>query len=460
VRRGYPYLAGAFALAIGLCPLGVQGQIPEPLGGAWIDGTLSFRLENDDGESELRTGFDLGLSTATRTQLLRFSGNFGLTVPLDDLDTTDFDDPRYELEYLRDNGQSRISANAFFETTDVDGTAVVFDPGADLGDFDEIDLIEDEGTRERRQLSLGLEWGLQDPVGGTLFYNLDEIDYRDTSDPDLVDSRSTEISGSLRADADRTLRFVLDASRRLTEEDSTAFNPETKTERLRAGLGLAWQMTPVLGLDGRLGWSEITETQTIGGIDFVDEEEGSELALAFTLDRPNGTWALGYDRALTSVGTQDTLQLTRQVGLPRGAVVTASLGMHHMPSGETYAIGAFDYGRDTRRGRINLSARRDAEVNSDNLEVLRNQIRASYSEDLPDGARWTVSASFFQSDYTDPAEADVATSQLSLNYARPLTADWELSSGIRLSETHEEGTDTDRSTTVFIGLERQFRLRP
>jgi hypothetical protein len=460
VRRTRPYLAGVSALAVGLCPLALHSQIPEALGGVWIDGTLNFRLESEDGEPEFRTGFDLGLSTATRTQLLRFSGDFGLTVPLEDIDTADFDDPRYQLEYLRDNGQSRISASAFIETSDIDGTAVIFDPGADPGDFDEIELVEDDGTRERRQLSLGLEWGLRDPVGGTLVYDVNETEYSGTNDPDLVDSRSTAVSGSLRLDADRTLSFVIDALHRLTEEEANLLNPETETEVVRAGLGTQWQMTPVLLLDGRLGWSEITETLTVGSTSFIDEEEGAEIALAFTLDRPNGSWALGYDRALTGVGAQDTLRLTRELALPRGAVVTASLGARYMPSGETYAIGSFDYGRDTRRGRIGLSASRDAEVNSDDFEVLRSRLRASYSEDLPDGASWTVSGSFFESDFTNPAEPDLATGQLSLNYARPLTPEWDLSGGIRLRETHEEGEDTDRSTTVFLSLERQFRLRP
>jgi hypothetical protein len=460
VRRARPYLAGVSALAIGLCPLSLQGQIPEPLGGVWIEGALSFRLESDDDEPEFRTGFDLGLSSATRTQLLRFSGDFGLTVPLDDIGETDFDDPRYELEYLRDNGQSRISASAFIETSDIDGTAVVFDPDADPGDFDEFDLIEDDGTRERRQLSAALEWGLRDPVGGTLFYEFNETTYSDTADPDLVDSRSTEISGDLRLNADRTLRFVLDASRRLTKEDGNQFIPETETDILRTGLGSLWQMTPVLEFDGRLGWAEITETRSVGAADIVDAEKGAEIALAFALDRPNGSWALGYDRALTGVGEQDTLRLTRALELPRGAAIIASLGARYMPSGETYAIGSFDYGRDTRRGRISLSASRDAEVNSDDFEVLRSRLRASYSEDLPDGASWTVSGGFFGSDYADPAEADIATTQLSLNYARPLTRDWDLSGGIQLRETREEGIDTERATTVFLSLERQFRLRP
>jgi hypothetical protein len=268
------------------------------------------------------------------------------------------------------------------------------------------------------------------------------------------------VSGSLRLDADPTLRFVLDTSHRLTEEDGNAFNPETETEVTRAGLGTSWQMTPVLTFGGRLGWAEITETQTILGTSFVDEETGAEIALAFTLDRPNGNWALGYDRVLTSVGAQDTLQLTRALELPRGGVISASFGARHMPSGETYAIGALDYGRDTRRGRISLTASREAEVNSDDFEVLRSRLRANYGEDLPNGASWAISGSFFESDYTDPAESDVATAQLLVDYAVPLTREWDLSSGIRLRETREDGADTERSTTIFLSLERQFTLRP
>jgi hypothetical protein len=169
---------------------------------------------------------------------------------------------------------------------------------------------------------------------------------------------------------------------------------------------------------------------------------------------------LDYDHRLVETGTQDTLRLTRALDLPRGARLSTSLGARHMPSGETYPIGTLDYSRDTQRGRISLSLSHDAVSNNDDEEVLRSQIRASYREELPAGARWSITGTVADSEFTDPALADITSAQLSFTYAMPLTRDWDLASGVRLRETREEGVAAQQNSTVFLSLERRFFLRP
>jgi len=453
MRLGRSYLAGVAALAIGSCPVALWAQVPEELGGLLVEGDLSFRLESDDGEPEFRTGFDFGIRSATRTQILRFSGDYGLVVPLDGDGDTEFLDPTYRAEYLRNNGQTQITVSGFFQSTDVDGFALVFDPDADPDDFDEGDLVDDDGTRQRHDLDLGFEWGLRDPVGGTLSYSRSEITFIDTADPDLTDSLTTELAGTLRLDADPTLRIILDASHLMREEDDI---PSTETDTRRAGVRTIWEMTPVLTFDGRLGWTRTVETEF--GVD--DVREGAEIAIDLGLDRPNGNWELSYDRVLTGVGNQNTLAVTRELALPGGADVAASLGVTHMPSGEHYGIGFLRYDRATQRGRINLFASRNVQVNSDDDEVIRDRFQASYSEPLPWGGSWSLSGSVFASDFTDPAENDLTTGQVSVNYAMPLTRDWDLSSGVTWREIREDGSDTDRESFLFISLERSFEFRP
>lgn len=455
--RGTSYLAGAGALALISWPLVMLAQgIPEAEGGARLTAGLDLRLEVDDGDPEFRTGFDLDLITATRTQQLSFSGDFGLTVPLDDVDTATFTDPSYGVGYLRDTGRSRFAFSAEYSETDIERLRQLDDdPGSP---FDESLLtLTEDGSQERRQVQASLELGLNDPVGGELRYSYDETLYTDVTDPDLEDTLLHQIGAGLRLDVDPTLSFSLDGEYQWTQVDG--LTPETE-DRSRLGLGATWQLRPELQLTGSLAYVRLVTDTTVLGVTTRAEQEGVNLSFGAMLDRPNGGYRFSLDRTLNEPGFVTTVALGRNFSLPRGAMIDARIGMTDLPDGNTYAIGGASYSRENGRGgTLNLSLDRSAVINDDDEAVLRTTTRANYVGVLSDISTWSLAGTVIDSDFTDPMTSDIQATELSLRYNRELTEDWELSTGVRYRETRQAGSDPSERSTLFFSLQRTFEIR-
>ena len=454
------YLLGATATVFCLTALGASGQIAEENGGAQVAADLRFRLESEDGEASLRTGLDLNLLTATRTQSLRFSTDFGVVVPFDGDDDVTMADPRYTVSYLRDNGRSRINVNLSYRETDVDGQIIDPDPEQEPEpgeDFDETDLIADDGTRQQTSARVGLTWGLIDPWGGSISYGLSSRRYVGTSDPDLIDRDTQSLGIDLRFDLDPTVQLTTGVSARLSEDDNATMR---EVEAISSYIGLSWQIAPDLRFSGQAGYSENTVTQMVMGSPVSSRTEGATLGLNLTLDLPNGSLSWDADRRLTTLGLITETGLSRTLSLPRGRSVEARIGVAGMPSGEAYWIGSLGYSQDTRLGQFSLAASRSVAVNSEDDEVLRSALRASYGQDLANGASWSVSGSYNLSEFTDPTEADRESTRLSLNYNTPLTQDWDLATGVRWQETRTDGAASSDRNTIFVSVERRFSWRP
>ena len=451
MKRAAPYLAGASALAAALWAPGLWAQVAEADGGARFVGQLDMSLEIDDGETTYRTGFDIDLISATRTQRLSFSTDVGLELDLSNFET-DWADPSYQLEYLRDNGQSRITALIGYASREVDGSILDLSTA-----FDETDLIEDDGTRESRQLNLGFEWGMQDPFGGNLSYTYSDTIYTDTSDPDLFDRTSETLSGSLRFDIDRTLSVTLDASAQLTQEEDLT---QSETETLRAGVGVNWQLRPDIALNGRVGLSRVEQDQLLFGI-FPSNtvREGGEASLSATFDRPNGNYGLSWSTGLNTLGRQSTIELSRSLELPNGRSLSGSIGQTFLPTGPDFTIGSLSYSQETQRGQIEVSASRAASVSALDAEVVRTQLTAGYSGELNNNASWSITGTWLDSDFVNPINPDIRSSNLSLRYNMMLTSDWDLATGISLRETREDGSAANDRATLFLTLERTFVVR-
>lgn len=452
------YVAGASALAIVAWPFVIVAQgIAEADGGARVEAGLDLRLELDDGDPEFRTGFDVDLITATRTQRLSFSGDFGLTVPLNDFGDSEFRDPRYGVQYLRDNGQSRFTFSASFSERDIDSLRFLDD---ELNaDFDEDLLTQSEdGTREVRGLEASLEVGVNDPLGAVLSYSFDEIRFFDVVDPDLEDTRSDEVNLSFRLDVDPTLSFNINGQFRFTETVSI-LGEEEEEEFTSLGAGVTWQALPELELTANLARSRLVTDTTFGGTTLRDDESGLSYTLGAFLDRPNGSYAFSLDRSLNTLGFETTTDVTRAFELARGGNVSVSLGFTDLPTSSTFAIGSVSFAREMQDGDVSFSLARSATVNGDDEAVLRTIADASVGRDLPRDARLSLSGTLTDSDFTNPAEADVSSARLSLDYSRPLTEEWNFASGVSVQFTEEDGLDNDTDSRLFLSLERRFTLR-
>ena len=376
-----------------------------------------------------------------------------MTVPLDDLGATDLSDPRYRLSYLRDTGRSRFTADLSFLRRDIDPA----DPDT-TGVFEETDLIEDSGAQEVTELSTGLEWGLTDPFGGSVALSVRDSRYVGTTDPDLTDSLLSTARAGLRFDVDPTLRFTVDVLGRIEEEaDAT----DTRTESTRLNVGTVWAMAPDLLFDATLGGVWIETGRTILGMRTVTPTRGAEGNFGLVLERPNGSYTLSYDNTLAAVGRTQTLTVGRALELPRGAAVSLAGGVTVLPSGTEYAVGRVSYARETARGgEIGLSLDHSAAVNSADNDVQRTLFQARYAQELPGGASWSIAGSYIESRFVDPAENDLSSAQLALNYQMPINRDWDLRTGLSLRETREDTAGSSQSSTVFVSVERRFSWRP
>lgn len=461
MMRGASYLARSsamvLALAAGAWVLGAHAQVADADGGARLDGGIDLRLVLDDGTPEFRTGFDLALISATRTQRLSFSGDFGITVPLEDIKTTDLSDPRYALNYLRDTGRSRVGIGAFLQRSALDRlTRLEPDPEAP---FDEDDLtLTNDGTRERYGANAGVEWGLNDPVGGSLSYSFSETRYEDTTDPDLLDQQRQSAAAGLRWDASRNWQLTLDGSWQLSEEGDTVTTGETR-ETTRLGLGTTWQAMPDISIDGSVTQTRIDTETTVLGVTTRSVREGVDLALGMSMDRPNGGYRYDISRILNTPGYVTRISVSRSLALPRGTDLSATIGLAELPSGNVYGTGGITYGSETPRGALSASFDYDVAVNSDDDEVQRAILRAGYRSDLAHGARWSLSGQLTHSTYVMGTEPDIASARLSLDYSRPLTEDWDLSTGVTWRATREDGADQTEESTLFLSLERRFTFR-
>lgn len=455
--QGSAYRAGPWAsLALGVCAVAASAQVAEDEGGARAVAGFDIRLEVDNGDPELRTGFDLDLITATRTQRLGFSGDFGLTVPLDNIDAASMTDPRYGIDYLRDTGRSRFTFSADYSETDIASLRALED---DLEtEFDESTLtISEDGSRERRQAAIGLVLGLNNPVGVDLRYSYDETLYTDVTDPDLEDRRRDAFSAGLRLDVDPTLSFNLNTLWRHTDTEGATPDEETRRE---VGLSASWQALPELRLTGSATYVNIVTDTIAMMVPSRTEQSGVNLGLGATLDRPNGSYRLNFSRNLSTLGYTNSVELGRDWELARGAEIDAQLGLVELPNGSVYPTAGLSYSRDTAPGgRLNLSLNRTAAINSDDDEVLRTVLRASYGADLAQGARWSLSGRLTDSDYVNGTEPDIASARLSASYSRPLTEDWDLSAGLSWQVTREDGAADDTDNRIFLSLERRFTFR-
>lgn len=460
LRRGASYLAGAAfgagVLAAAAWPLIVAAQgVPEAEGGARAEAGVDFRLELDNGNPEFRTGFDLDLITATRTQRLTFSGDFGLVVPLDDIEAAELTDPGYGVDFLRDTGRLRLGVIAEFTEIDIDRLRQEEDDP--LIGFDESTLtLTDDGTRERALAQVALELGLTDPIGAEVRYRFNETLYNDVTDPNLTDSRMDEISTALRFDVDPTLRFSLDGQWRQTDSEGVAREEELRT---RLGGGVAWQALPDLMLEASLAHAAITTDTTVLGVTTRAENEGINITVGFELDRPNGGYSFDASRLLHVTGFVERFELARNLELARGGALSFSIGATQLPSDALEAVGSLSYGRETARGELDLSLTHDATLNADDNEVRRTILRVGYSEEFPQGARWSLSGRLTDSAFITGTDADVATARVSVGYNRPLTEVWGLGAGVSWQLTREAGAADDTDSRIFLSLERRFTLR-
>ncbi len=410
-------LASALAIAVGLgAPAWSQDR-----GGITLQFDVSQRLElqlpsGGDTITQALTGLGFIYTTETRTDRLSFSTGFDLRA-IDGPSTAGFEtdilNPRVTLAYSRTGAAATLSANASYSENDIS----FLRPLTDFVDSDgNVTLPEDfddlTGSGSREQLSYSARLTLRDnrPFGLSFSLAGSSITYRDTTDPDLIDS-----------------------------------------DRLELGLGFRFDINPAVTANLDITHSRF---QSAGSAETASNAVVGAVAFA----QPTGSLTFGLSASETGGGIRWGLSLARELELSEIDAFTAELGVTFTAGGETVATGGLSFRRELAQGAVSARLNRSVTTTIDDEEQVLTSFSGSYSTALSEDIGLAISASYARASETAiDVQTDVADLGVELSY--DLTRDWALSAGVsRQWRTEDPGASTS-TDIISVGLARSFQWR-
>ena len=374
------------------------------------------RRTGEEARTQALTALSFGYLTETRTDQLSFSGGFGLQLldgPGTDGLETEVINPRVGLSYGRTGAAASLTASANYTADDIDFLRPLTDFVDDDGVITPPDDFDDlTGTGTRSVLSYSARLTLRDdrPFGITLFASGSTLDYRDTTDPDLVDSQSLSYGLGLRFDINDVTTARLELSQSRTESDG------------------------------------------------AEDSESTTLTGSYSIARPLGALSFGLSASETGAGEQFGLSVARDLELSETDAIAVRFGITQAASGDTVLTGALDYRTERPGATIAAQLNRSVTVTSENEERVVTSLAGSYATQLSPSLSLSVNGAFARASETETdTTTDVADLGLRLGYE--LTRDWDLSvSASRQWRTEDAGT-TETTDLISIGLSRSFQWR-
>lgn len=469
-RLKYAGLASASLVCASLV-YAQEAEEEAPLAGLFATVDIVNSLIADERNTRLGSDVALNVTSQSRNTRLSFLLGGGVDLRFDTTDIT-FERPTTRLEYVWDNGDTELSTLVRFRRapvfglvpTDTAGTGpgviTLVDSNGNLqtqNDFDDVDLVRDDGEREDLRYGVALEMFKQSSVGAGFEYAYNGRRFFDTADPDVFDTDNTDVRGFIR------FTFNPRADARITYEmlDYEAFGAgETQRETTRLGADLTWRLTPILRFNLGVGNAEVdTEVNDTAGGRVRTLQDGSEFDFTVAYDRPNGRYTFSTSRGITSTGALDEYSFGRLITFKNGQL-SANIGISEFESGESTPTYSVAYSRDTRRGSFDISARQSAGLSADNDDVTFTSLSASYTESISQSASLTFAATYSASDLVDFDTGDTDRSEFGVTYRQDLTREWDFAAGFSYSASNETGADSTDNNTLFFNLERSFAVRP
>lgn len=359
-----------------------------------------------------RLRFDTGLSFGVVSETPRDRLAFDLgTVLRGEDDGSGFgfglESPSAELAYSRLGATSSFTISAFLRETDLgDGLSLIDD-----GSGGPPVLTFDDGTARTQGMRLAYTWGEGTPFGSALRAGLTDTDYRDTTDPTLLDNRNVTVGAGLRF----ALNEVTDANfdldhRRYDEKGPTAAEDST---------------TFSVGLTRALPRGDLR-----GKISTTSDEDGTRTGLSF---------GHSYD-------------------LPRGSL-SVDLGLTEAIAGGADLTGALAWKQDLPRGAFSVRLSQAVTNDIRNDETLATAFSLGLTQELTPLMGLNMSAIWARSEETATGlVTDSATLDAALSYA--LTEDWAMNLGASHRIKDEDGVGRANSNSVFLSVGRTFEWRP
>ncbi len=495
------------ALVLGVVlATGLAGGIPVALaqeeeGGLRLRLTLSPSVvwrDNPDlvadpgpAEAALRAGIDLGFSSVTRTQALRFSASGAFDTD-EEVGRDGISDPLLRLSYALTGANARFDAFATYRESDLDDRNFSLDLDGDGIDDDDPVITFSGGFREDLRYGFGFETGLEAPFGFRIDASRRERSYADTTDPELTDSEETEVSALVRFRIDPRITLRITASQTVFEDQDA---DETRRTTTKAGVGGSFALSPVLTLEADITQDRV-ETERLSG-DSLREGTGFDFALV--RDMPNGTLSAEVSRDIDQNGNRDDLRVTREMTLANDAALSFAVGLGRSEDLDFRALAQLSYDQPLKNGRIGARLSQEVRSTDDDEAIVDTRFSANWSRELTPTTALALNVGLTNLEALDPAGQDRRRTSVGLDLVRQLSPRDSLRAGFDISEleisgpggsSSEERVDIDMSysrllvedwslvasyaysartdtgaagrygNTVSLGLQKTFDIRP
>jgi hypothetical protein len=460
--------------------LSQQGAGPEAGGPALtfgISSTLSatdnYDLSPDDAESAelFDTRLSLGYLNRRALDTLSFdlSGVLRAIEPPRGANT--FDDRTARLGYQRRGVNSALSFGANYSLSSVDARDPFDrdrflldedlpedeDPVFEEDPLDETDLTQDRGNEQVIGARFRFETGLNDPLGVVLTGDYRDRSYTDTTDPDLFDSETFDLSGTTRI----TLTPVTEARVVLRYRDYSADNTQqTDRQTSSVNLGLTQALTQVDTLDVSVGLQQIETDETTDGTRSSDTENGVIGTLSLTREMTRGTIGTTFEVDQSENGQTTTWQVNRAMPLPRGSL-SFSVGATLDVNDNIVPSGRLNFTHEMPRSTLTASLSQDIRTSDRSNELRTTQASVGYDYQINSLSSIRVSANFAElARAGGPDLNDTTRTDLRATYSYELTQDWQLLTGYEYRIREEDNVGQATSNRVFLTLQRSFSVRP
>lgn len=413
-------------------------MVPTSPGAATLfDTALSFGLHS----STRLSSFDLTLGGVLRAARLPGGGN-----------DTRFDGQSARLSYSHATSSGKLTGSASYDVASL----LYLDPLA-ATQAGSVDLAPSGGTRRLFAASVGLETGIDQPLGFLVSAQTSARRYSGASAA-YYDSTNTQLSLGARVSfSGRTTGKIV-----LTGSNFTAQDPaRTRYRSEELDFTLGHDFDARTHLDATVGAAR-SRTLTTGG---ETSRTNPTLGAVLTRTLDNGTATFSALRSLSPGGARTTLTGGQAIDMKTGKF-SYSLGATRGQQGHVDVIATLGYIQTLPTGQItaNLSRQVVSPLAFTGLDVgdeLVTRASVNYRYDVSQ-----LSAVRFGIDYArvDPVGGNGVVprrgSGFTAAYEHALTQDWMLTAGYRYRYRSDPVNGTASGNSVFFSIGRSFTVRP
>ncbi|MBM7068982.1 hypothetical protein [Actibacterium sp. 188UL27-1] len=417
----------------------------------------SDNLENvadPNGRSTLsRTNLTFGARSQTKVSdlALTFGGRFEAGYfAQDDTTTSVFEDPFATLAYRREGANANFSFLGTYRETDVSRSRVVED------EFENEDLIEDDGTRVDTDLRFSFETNPQGPWGTDVDLRYRTRNFNGVTSDELTDTEFFSIDAGLRLliTPSATLRLTASQSQLIEDDDV-----ETEQETTSYGANLVYEISRATRVNAGLSAVRIETEQDEAGGRSTDVDEGPSFNFGIEHDRPNGQISATFSNTLIRNGRRQTIRVARDLELKRGEL-SFSVGATQTNGNGFDPLLALTYSGDLKRGSYRIRFSQNANTDTDGDSFINTRLSANYRHEIDRVSGLELDLSLTESDAQGDDGTDRSRTNLGVTYTRDLTHDWQLRTGYEYGLTETNDGDGRRRNTLFATINRSFSLRP